>query len=62
MRGQDSWLGRPRSYGLDNDLYGLHGCRMARVTKISHKGSEEARNEVPTLLGEAERGRATIIT
>jgi prevent-host-death family protein len=32
------------------------------MTKISHKGSEEARNELPTLLEEAERGQATIIT
>jgi prevent-host-death family protein len=30
--------------------------------KIVHKGSEEARNELPTLLEEAEGGRATIIT
>jgi prevent-host-death family protein len=32
------------------------------MTKIVHKGSEEARNELPTLLEEAEGGRATIIT
>jgi prevent-host-death family protein len=30
--------------------------------KIVHKGSEEARNELPTLLEEAQRGRTTIIT
>jgi prevent-host-death family protein len=30
--------------------------------KIVHKGSEEARNELPTLLEEAQGGRATIIT
>jgi prevent-host-death family protein len=30
--------------------------------KIVHKGSEDARNELPTLLEEAEGGRATIIT
>ena len=30
--------------------------------KIVHKGSEEARNELPTLLQEAQSGRATIIT
>jgi prevent-host-death family protein len=30
--------------------------------KIRHKGSEEARNELPTLLEEAQSGRATIIT
>jgi prevent-host-death family protein len=36
---------------------------MSRSTiKIAHKGSEEARNELPTLLEEAEGGRTTIIT
>jgi prevent-host-death family protein len=30
--------------------------------KIVHKGSEEARNELPTLLEDAEGGQATIIT
>jgi len=30
--------------------------------KITHKGSEEARNELPMLLEEAESGRTTIIT
>jgi prevent-host-death family protein len=30
--------------------------------KIVHKGAEEARNELPTLLEEAQSGRATIIT
>jgi prevent-host-death family protein len=30
--------------------------------KIVHKGSEEARSELPTLLEEAQSGRATIIT
>jgi prevent-host-death family protein len=30
--------------------------------KIIHKGSEEARNELPSLLEEAQSGRATIIT
>jgi prevent-host-death family protein len=30
--------------------------------KIIHKGSEGARNELPTLLEEAQSGRATIIT
>jgi prevent-host-death family protein len=32
------------------------------MSKISHKGSEDARNELPTLLEEAERGQTTIIT
>ncbi len=31
-------------------------------SRITHKGSEEARNELPTLLEDAEGGRATIIT
>jgi prevent-host-death family protein len=36
---------------------------MSKSTmKIAHKGSEEARNELPTLLEDAEGGRATIIT
>jgi prevent-host-death family protein len=30
--------------------------------KIVHKGSEEARNELPTLLEDAQSGRVTIIT
>jgi prevent-host-death family protein len=30
--------------------------------KIVHKGSEEARNELPALLEQAQGGRATIIT
>jgi prevent-host-death family protein len=30
--------------------------------KTAHKGSEEARNELPTLLEAAAGGRATIIT
>jgi prevent-host-death family protein len=32
------------------------------LAKIVHKGSEEARNELPALIEEAQRGRATIIT
>jgi prevent-host-death family protein len=32
------------------------------MTKLVHKGSEEARNELPSLLEEAAGGRATIIT
>lgn len=32
------------------------------VTKVVHKGSEEARNELPALIEEAQRGRPTIIT
>jgi prevent-host-death family protein len=32
------------------------------MTKVVHKGSEEARNELPALIEEAQRGRATIIT
>jgi prevent-host-death family protein len=29
---------------------------------MRHKGAEEARNQLPSLLEEAERGRSTIIT
>lgn len=32
------------------------------MSKISHRGSEEARNELPSLLEAAESGHATIIT
>jgi prevent-host-death family protein len=32
------------------------------MAKIQRKGAEEARNQLPALLAEAERGRATIIT
>ncbi len=32
------------------------------MSKIVHKGSEVARNELPALLEDAESGRATIIT
>jgi prevent-host-death family protein len=35
---------------------------MVIPMKVVHKGSEEARNELPTLLEEAHSGRATIIT
>jgi prevent-host-death family protein len=48
---------------LDAGLYGLYSRAMNKSTiKIAHKGSEEARNELPTLLEDAEGGRATIIT
>jgi prevent-host-death family protein len=32
------------------------------MSKISHRGSEEARNELPSLIEAAEGGHATIIT
>lgn len=32
------------------------------MAKHRHKGVEEARNQLPALLAEAEKGRATIIT
>ncbi|HLZ96306.1 MAG TPA: type II toxin-antitoxin system Phd/YefM family antitoxin [Steroidobacteraceae bacterium] len=32
------------------------------MSEIVHKGAEEARNDLPTLLEEALSGRATIIT
>ena len=39
---------------------------MAKKTpialKVVHKGSEEARNELPELIEEAQNGRVTIIT
>jgi prevent-host-death family protein len=45
------------------ELYGLYSETMSKNTmKIAYKGSEEARNELPTLLEDAEGGRATIIT
>jgi prevent-host-death family protein len=34
----------------------------SRVTKPARKGVEDARSELPALLDEAARGRATIIT
>jgi prevent-host-death family protein len=32
------------------------------MRKLQHKGAEQARNQLPALLAEAEQGRATIIT
>ena len=32
------------------------------MSKLQRKGAEEARNQLPALLAEAEKGRATIIT
>lgn len=32
------------------------------MAKLHRKGAEEARNQLPALLAEAERGRTTIIT
>ena len=32
------------------------------MTKVTRKGAEEARNQLPELLDAAENGRATIIT
>lgn len=32
------------------------------MTKIERKGAEQARNQLPNLLEEAEKGRITIIT
>jgi prevent-host-death family protein len=32
------------------------------MTKLQRKGAEEARNQLPALLAEAEKGRTTIIT
>jgi prevent-host-death family protein len=32
------------------------------MSKIPHKGAEEARNQLPDLLDAAEQGRSTVIT
>jgi len=32
------------------------------MSKVAQKGAEEARNQLPNLLAEAESGRATLIT
>jgi prevent-host-death family protein len=32
------------------------------MARIQHKGAEEARAELPSLLAEAEKGRTTVIT
>lgn len=32
------------------------------MSKIPHKGAEEARNQLPDLLEAAEKGRSTVIT
>ncbi len=32
------------------------------MAKLQRKGAEEARNQLPALLADAEKGRATIIT
>lgn len=32
------------------------------MATLQHKGAEEARNQLPALLAQAEKGRATIIT
>ena len=32
------------------------------MTKLAHKGAEEARNQLPDLLAAAEKGRSTVIT
>jgi prevent-host-death family protein len=50
-------------HALDFQLYGPYSTHSRDTPmKIAHKGSEEARNELPTLLEEAQSGRATIIT
>ena len=35
---------------------------MTYMTKARHKGAEQARNELPSLLEDAAKGRTTIIT
>ena len=44
---------------LDSNPYRLYSWRMPRPIR---KGVEDARNQLPALLAEAEKGRATIIT
>jgi prevent-host-death family protein len=44
---------------IDKNLYSLYSSSMSRR---NHKGVEDARSQLPTLLAEAERGRSTIIT
>jgi len=44
---------------IDGNLYSLYSSPMSRR---NHKGVEDARSQLPTLLAEAERGRSTIIT
>jgi prevent-host-death family protein len=39
-----------------------YGPYSPLVSQPPQKGAEEARNQLPALLAEAERGRATIIT
>jgi prevent-host-death family protein len=48
---------------LDGVLYGaVQFWRGHSMSKVSRKGAEEARNQLPALLEAAENGRATIIT
>jgi prevent-host-death family protein len=44
---------------VDRRLYGLYSSGMSRPRR---RGVEDARNQLPALLAEAEKGRATIIT
>ena len=44
-------------------LYGPYSCVMRdRKSVPARLGSEDARNDLPRLLQDAERGRATVIT
>ena len=53
---------------IDRNLYGLYALFKTGfqgntdVSRPIRKGAEEARNQLPTLLIAAERGRQTIIT
>jgi prevent-host-death family protein len=40
----------------------LYGVAMRRTNRVLRKGAEDARNQLPELLDEAEQGRPTIIT
>lgn len=44
---------------VDSPLYGPYSSAVSRIQK---KGAEEARNQLPTLLADAQNGVTTIIT
>jgi prevent-host-death family protein len=48
-----------RPFRIDIDLYSLYSMIMAKPRR---KGVQDARNELPSLLAEAAKGRPTIIT
>jgi len=50
---------RPLLLAIDRDLYGLYSVVMV---KPQRKGAQDARNQLPSLLADAAKGRSTIIT